>query len=129
MGYPLHPPWHSPCCPVSVPFQAYPEYEAFMGDLVSALNPLLDAPPVDTAALGQGSVLQRLRALRALQPLLRAGTSGMPGDPNGNGCLPAPGAGNAELPLPRAQAPQEPQPGWQALAGLPTLVLPPDPQT
>ncbi|KAM6347951.1 pyridine nucleotide-disulfide oxidoreductase domain-containing protein 2 [Alca torda] len=54
--------------------QAYPEYEAFMGGLVSALDPLLDAPPVDTAALGQGSLLQRLRALRALRPLLRAGT-------------------------------------------------------
>ncbi|KAM9612457.1 pyridine nucleotide-disulfide oxidoreductase domain-containing protein 2 isoform 3-T3 [Morphnus guianensis] len=53
--------------------QAYPEYEAFMGRLVSALDPLLDAPPADTAALGQGSLLQRLRALRALQPLLRAG--------------------------------------------------------
>ncbi|KAM6130273.1 LOW QUALITY PROTEIN: pyridine nucleotide-disulfide oxidoreductase domain-containing protein 2 [Phoenicopterus ruber ruber] len=53
--------------------QAYPEYEVFMGGLVSALDPLLDAPPVDTAALGQGSLLQRLRALRALRPLLRAG--------------------------------------------------------
>ena len=86
----------------SAPFQAYPEYEAFMGGLVSALDPLLDAPPVDTAALGQGSLLQRLRALRALQPLLRSGTSGMPGDPSGIGCLPASGAGDAELPLPRA---------------------------
>ncbi|KAI6066360.1 Pyridine nucleotide-disulfide oxidoreductase domain-containing protein 2 [Aix galericulata] len=53
--------------------QAYPEYEAFMGRLVAAIDPLLDAPPMDTAALGQGSLLQRLRALRALQPLLRAG--------------------------------------------------------
>ncbi|XP_075360196.1 pyridine nucleotide-disulfide oxidoreductase domain-containing protein 2 [Mycteria americana] len=53
--------------------QAYPEYESFMGGLVSALDPLLDAPPVDTAALGQGSLLQRLRALQALRPLLRAG--------------------------------------------------------
>ncbi|XP_054687822.1 pyridine nucleotide-disulfide oxidoreductase domain-containing protein 2 isoform X3 [Grus americana] len=53
--------------------QAYPEYEAFMGGLVLALDPLLDAPPVDTAALGQGSLLQRLRALQALRPLLRAG--------------------------------------------------------
>uniref|UniRef100_A0A8C8BDZ4 Pyridine nucleotide-disulfide oxidoreductase domain-containing protein 2 n=1 Tax=Otus sunia TaxID=257818 RepID=A0A8C8BDZ4_9STRI len=53
--------------------QAYPEYEAFMGGLVSALDLLLDAPPVDTAALGQGSLLQRLRALRDLRPLLRAG--------------------------------------------------------
>ncbi|XP_064319996.1 pyridine nucleotide-disulfide oxidoreductase domain-containing protein 2 isoform X1 [Phalacrocorax carbo] len=53
--------------------QAYPEYEAFMGALVSALDPLLDAPPVDTAALGQGSLLQRLKALQALRPLLQAG--------------------------------------------------------
>ncbi|XP_068807315.1 pyridine nucleotide-disulfide oxidoreductase domain-containing protein 2 isoform X1 [Struthio camelus] len=53
--------------------QAYPAYEAFMGGLVSAIDPLLDAPPVDTAALGQGSLLQRLRALRALWPLLQAG--------------------------------------------------------
>ncbi|KAM6391254.1 pyridine nucleotide-disulfide oxidoreductase domain-containing protein 2 isoform 2-T2 [Pluvialis apricaria] len=53
--------------------QAYPEYEAFMGRLVSALDPLLDAPPVDTAALGQGFLLQRLRALQALRPLVRAG--------------------------------------------------------
>ncbi|KAM9010592.1 pyridine nucleotide-disulfide oxidoreductase domain-containing protein 2 [Ara ararauna] len=53
--------------------QVYPEYEAFMEGLVSALDPLLDAAPVDTAALGQGSLLQRLSALRSLQPLLRAG--------------------------------------------------------
>ncbi|XP_032850662.2 pyridine nucleotide-disulfide oxidoreductase domain-containing protein 2 [Tyto alba] len=53
--------------------QVYPEYEAFMGRLVSALDPLLDAPPVNTAALGQGSLLQQLRALQALRPLLRAG--------------------------------------------------------
>ncbi|XP_032301469.1 pyridine nucleotide-disulfide oxidoreductase domain-containing protein 2 isoform X2 [Coturnix japonica] len=50
--------------------QAYPKYEAFMGCLVSAINPLLDAPPADTAALGQGSLLQRLRAL---WPLLQTG--------------------------------------------------------
>ncbi|XP_075280326.1 pyridine nucleotide-disulfide oxidoreductase domain-containing protein 2 isoform X3 [Opisthocomus hoazin] len=53
--------------------EAYPKYEAFMGGLVSALDPLLDAVPVDTAALGRGSLLQRLRALQALQPLLQAG--------------------------------------------------------
>lgn len=66
-----------------------------MGGLVSALEPLLDAPPVDTAALGQGSLLQQLRALQTLWPLLRAGTFGMLGDPDGNRCLPAPGAGDA----------------------------------
>ncbi|XP_051655903.1 pyridine nucleotide-disulfide oxidoreductase domain-containing protein 2 isoform X3 [Manacus candei] len=52
--------------------QAYPEYEAFMGGMVSALDPLLDSPPVDTAALGKGSLLQQLRNLRALWPLLQA---------------------------------------------------------
>lgn len=49
-----------------------------MGCLVAAIDPLLDTPPVDTAALGQGSLLQRLRSLQALQPLLRAGTFGIP---------------------------------------------------
>ncbi|XP_056351082.1 pyridine nucleotide-disulfide oxidoreductase domain-containing protein 2 isoform X4 [Oenanthe melanoleuca] len=53
--------------------QAYPEYEAFMGRMVLALDPLLDAPPVDTAALGKGSLLQQLRNLRTLKPLLQAG--------------------------------------------------------
>ncbi|XP_014741406.1 PREDICTED: pyridine nucleotide-disulfide oxidoreductase domain-containing protein 2 [Sturnus vulgaris] len=53
--------------------QAYPEYEAFMGRMVLALDPLLDAPPVDTAALGKGSLLQQLRSLQTLKPLLQAG--------------------------------------------------------
>uniref|UniRef100_A0A8C3DR84 Pyridine nucleotide-disulphide oxidoreductase domain 2 n=1 Tax=Corvus moneduloides TaxID=1196302 RepID=A0A8C3DR84_CORMO len=53
--------------------QAYPEYEAFMGRMVLALDPLLDAPPVDTAALGKGSMLQQLRNLQTLKPLLQAG--------------------------------------------------------
>uniref|UniRef100_A0A8C3HDW3 Pyridine nucleotide-disulphide oxidoreductase domain 2 n=1 Tax=Chrysemys picta bellii TaxID=8478 RepID=A0A8C3HDW3_CHRPI len=53
--------------------QAYPKYEAFLSRLVSALDPLLDAAPVDPAAWSQGPLLQRLRALRGLQPLLRAG--------------------------------------------------------
>lgn len=122
MRYPLHPPWCSPCCPPSVPFQAYPEYEAFMGRMVSALDPLLDAPPVDTAALGKGSLLQQLRNLRTLKPLLQAGTSGMPGNSDSKGCSPAPGVGNAE-------PPQEPQLGWQALEGLLTLVSLTDLQT
>ncbi|XP_044881654.1 pyridine nucleotide-disulfide oxidoreductase domain-containing protein 2 isoform X3 [Mauremys mutica] len=53
--------------------QAYPKYEAFLSRLVSALDPLLDAAPLDAAAWSQGPLLQRLRALRGLQPLLRAG--------------------------------------------------------
>uniref|UniRef100_A0A8U7MPZ4 Pyridine nucleotide-disulphide oxidoreductase domain 2 n=1 Tax=Corvus moneduloides TaxID=1196302 RepID=A0A8U7MPZ4_CORMO len=96
--------------------QAYPEYEAFMGRMVLALDPLLDAPPVDTAALGKGSMLQQLRNLQTLKPLLQAGTSGMPGNSDSKGCLPAPGVGNAE-------PPQEPHLGWQALVALLALVL------
>ncbi|KAJ6669218.1 hypothetical protein lerEdw1_008027 [Lerista edwardsae] len=53
--------------------QAFPTYEAFMGRLVSAIDPLLDTCPVDLALLSQGSLLQRLKALRGLQALLRAG--------------------------------------------------------
>ncbi|XP_030096858.1 pyridine nucleotide-disulfide oxidoreductase domain-containing protein 2 isoform X2 [Serinus canaria] len=53
--------------------QAYPKYEAFMRRMVLALDPLLDAPPVDTAALGKGSLLQQLRNLQTLKPLLQAG--------------------------------------------------------
>lgn len=93
-----------------------------MGRMVLALDPLLDAPPVDTAALGKGSLLQQLRNLRSLKPLLQAGTSGMPGSPESKGCLSAPGVGDAE-------PPQEPQLGWQALAGSLTLVLMPDLQS
>lgn len=52
-----------------------------MGCLVSAINPLLDAPPADTTALGQGSLLQ---SLRALWPLLQAGMW-RHGDPHDDG--------------------------------------------
>ncbi|XP_062988553.1 pyridine nucleotide-disulfide oxidoreductase domain-containing protein 2 isoform X3 [Elgaria multicarinata webbii] len=55
--------------------QAFPKYEAFMSRLVSAIDPLLDTCPVDTAVLSQGSLRQRLRALRGLQTLFRAGFS------------------------------------------------------
>ncbi|XP_074855462.1 pyridine nucleotide-disulfide oxidoreductase domain-containing protein 2 isoform X2 [Carettochelys insculpta] len=53
--------------------QAYPQYEAFLSRLVSALDPLLDVAPLDAATWSQGPLLQRLRALRGLWPLLRAG--------------------------------------------------------
>lgn len=86
-----------------------------MGRMVLALDPLLDAPPVDTAALGKGSLLQQLRNLRTLKPLLQAGTSGVTGNPVSKGCLPALGMGNAE-------PPQEAKLSWQALVGLLTLV-------
>uniref|UniRef100_A0A8C5LGF5 Pyridine nucleotide-disulfide oxidoreductase domain-containing protein 2 n=1 Tax=Jaculus jaculus TaxID=51337 RepID=A0A8C5LGF5_JACJA len=53
--------------------QAFPRYEEFMKRLVLAINPLLDAAPVDTVALQHGSLLQRLRALASIGPLLKAG--------------------------------------------------------
>ncbi|XP_028586421.2 pyridine nucleotide-disulfide oxidoreductase domain-containing protein 2 isoform X5 [Podarcis muralis] len=53
--------------------QAFPKYEAFMNRLVSAIDPLLDTCPLDVAGFSQGSLLQKLRALRGLRALIRAG--------------------------------------------------------
>ncbi|XP_073451647.1 pyridine nucleotide-disulfide oxidoreductase domain-containing protein 2-like [Aquarana catesbeiana] len=53
--------------------EVYPKYEHFMNRLVSAIDPLLDAPPVDMAAITQGSLLQRVKSLRSLRPLIKAG--------------------------------------------------------
>ncbi|XP_051055826.1 pyridine nucleotide-disulfide oxidoreductase domain-containing protein 2 isoform X3 [Phodopus roborovskii] len=53
--------------------QAFPRYEEFMRRLVLAIDPLLDAAPLDLAAFQHGSLLQRLRALSTLRPLLKAG--------------------------------------------------------
>lgn len=57
-----------------------------MGCLVSAISPLLDVPPADTTALGQGSLLRRLRAL---WPLLQTGMW-RHGDPHIDGGWPSP---------------------------------------
>ncbi|XP_005407719.1 PREDICTED: pyridine nucleotide-disulfide oxidoreductase domain-containing protein 2 isoform X2 [Chinchilla lanigera] len=53
--------------------QAFPRYEEFMSRLVLAIDPLLDAAPVDMAAFQHDSLLQRLKALSTLKPLLKAG--------------------------------------------------------
>ncbi|XP_025025223.1 pyridine nucleotide-disulfide oxidoreductase domain-containing protein 2 isoform X2 [Python bivittatus] len=53
--------------------KAFPKYEMFMGHLVAAIDPLLDICPMDVAALTQGSLHQRFRALKGLQALFRAG--------------------------------------------------------
>ncbi|XP_036049510.1 pyridine nucleotide-disulfide oxidoreductase domain-containing protein 2 [Onychomys torridus] len=53
--------------------QAFPRYEEFMKRLVLAIDPLLDADPVDIEAFQHGSLLQRLKALSTLRPLLKAG--------------------------------------------------------
>ncbi|KAM9197009.1 pyridine nucleotide-disulfide oxidoreductase domain-containing protein 2 isoform 2-T2 [Dugong dugon] len=53
--------------------QAFPRYEEFMNRLVSAVDPLLDTVPVDMVAFQCGSLLQRLKSLSTLKPLLQAG--------------------------------------------------------
>ncbi|XP_053306163.1 pyridine nucleotide-disulfide oxidoreductase domain-containing protein 2 [Spea bombifrons] len=53
--------------------KAYPEYEDFMNRLVAAIDPLLDSSPVDTVAMVQGSILQKLKSFKTLRPLLKAG--------------------------------------------------------
>ncbi|XP_053438914.1 pyridine nucleotide-disulfide oxidoreductase domain-containing protein 2 isoform X5 [Nycticebus coucang] len=53
--------------------QAFPRYEEFMNCLASAIDPLLDVAPVDLAAFQRGPLLQRVRSLATLKPLLQAG--------------------------------------------------------
>ncbi|XP_055108808.1 pyridine nucleotide-disulfide oxidoreductase domain-containing protein 2 isoform X3 [Symphalangus syndactylus] len=53
--------------------QVFPKYEEFMHRLALAIYPLLDAAPVDMAAFQRGSLLQRMRSLSTLKPLLKAG--------------------------------------------------------
>lgn len=53
--------------------QAFPKYEEYMSRLVLAIDPLLDAAPVDMTAFQHNSLLQRLKALSTLKPLLKAG--------------------------------------------------------
>ncbi|XP_063291035.1 pyridine nucleotide-disulfide oxidoreductase domain-containing protein 2 isoform X1 [Pelobates fuscus] len=53
--------------------KAYPEYEEFMNRLVDAIDPLLDAAPVDTTSIAQGTLFQRLKSLQSLRPIVKAG--------------------------------------------------------
>ncbi|KAG9472438.1 hypothetical protein GDO78_019513 [Eleutherodactylus coqui] len=53
--------------------KAYPKYEEFMNRLVAAIDPLLDAPPADIAAITRGPLTKRLKSLKTLRPLLKAG--------------------------------------------------------
>ncbi|XP_045053459.2 pyridine nucleotide-disulfide oxidoreductase domain-containing protein 2 isoform X2 [Desmodus rotundus] len=53
--------------------QAFPQYEDFINHLALAIDPLLDAVPVDMEALQRGSLLQRFKSLATLTPLLQAG--------------------------------------------------------
>ncbi|XP_010387834.1 pyridine nucleotide-disulfide oxidoreductase domain-containing protein 2 isoform X4 [Rhinopithecus roxellana] len=53
--------------------QVFPRYEEFMHRLALAIDPLLDAAPVDMVAFQRGSLLQRIKSLSTLKPLLKAG--------------------------------------------------------
>nr|XP_014346389.1 PREDICTED: pyridine nucleotide-disulfide oxidoreductase domain-containing protein 2 [Latimeria chalumnae] len=53
--------------------KAYADYETLMDQLATAVEPLLDTPPVDVAGLSSQSLLQRLRSLKTLRPLLQTG--------------------------------------------------------
>lgn len=46
-----------------------------MNRLALAIEPLLDAAPVDMEAFQRGSLLQRLKSLSTFKPLLQAGKS------------------------------------------------------
>lgn len=53
--------------------QIYPAYQAYMERLASAIEPLLDAPPVNIPGVTTGSLRKRVAALRTLKPLLQTG--------------------------------------------------------
>ncbi|XP_033880184.2 pyridine nucleotide-disulfide oxidoreductase domain-containing protein 2 isoform X1 [Acipenser ruthenus] len=53
--------------------QSYPAYQAYMERLASAIEPLLDAPPVNIPGVTTGSLRKRVAALRTLKPLLQTG--------------------------------------------------------
>uniref|UniRef100_W5MRC5 Pyridine nucleotide-disulfide oxidoreductase domain-containing protein 2 n=1 Tax=Lepisosteus oculatus TaxID=7918 RepID=W5MRC5_LEPOC len=51
--------------------KAYPVYQAHMDNLASAIEPLLDAMPVNIPGITKGSLKKRLSALKTLRPLLQ----------------------------------------------------------
>ncbi|XP_032890356.1 pyridine nucleotide-disulfide oxidoreductase domain-containing protein 2 [Amblyraja radiata] len=53
--------------------QAYAAYEALTSRIAAAIQPLLDTAPVDIPSLTDGSLRQRVRALRTVKPLVHAG--------------------------------------------------------
>nr|XP_015202056.1 PREDICTED: pyridine nucleotide-disulfide oxidoreductase domain-containing protein 2 [Lepisosteus oculatus] len=53
--------------------KAYPVYQAHMDNLASAIEPLLDAMPVNIPGITKGSLKKRLSALKTLRPLLQTG--------------------------------------------------------
>ncbi|XP_038678087.1 pyridine nucleotide-disulfide oxidoreductase domain-containing protein 2 isoform X2 [Scyliorhinus canicula] len=53
--------------------KAYAEYEAFINRMATAVDPLLDAVPVDIPSLTSSSLRERIRSLRTVKPLLKTG--------------------------------------------------------
>ncbi|XP_018621573.1 pyridine nucleotide-disulfide oxidoreductase domain-containing protein 2 isoform X2 [Scleropages formosus] len=53
--------------------RAYPVFQSHLEKIARAISPLLDAPPVDVAAINEGSLRRRVAALKTLRPLLQCG--------------------------------------------------------
>ncbi|KPP59724.1 pyridine nucleotide-disulfide oxidoreductase domain-containing protein 2-like, partial [Scleropages formosus] len=53
--------------------RAYPVFQSHLEKMARAISPLLDAPPVDVAAINKGSLRRRVAALKTLRPLLQCG--------------------------------------------------------
>uniref|UniRef100_A0A4W4E3I6 Pyridine nucleotide-disulfide oxidoreductase domain-containing protein 2 n=1 Tax=Electrophorus electricus TaxID=8005 RepID=A0A4W4E3I6_ELEEL len=53
--------------------KAFPDYVTHLEKLACAVQPLLDAPPVDIPGITQGSLRKRITALKSLKPLIKFG--------------------------------------------------------
>ncbi|XP_068183248.1 pyridine nucleotide-disulfide oxidoreductase domain-containing protein 2-like [Antennarius striatus] len=53
--------------------KAYPDFLAHLEKLAEAINPLLDAPPVDVPGVTSGSLRKRMAAAKTLMPIVRCG--------------------------------------------------------
>lgn len=53
--------------------QAFPDFVAYLEKLAGAIQPLLDAPPVDIPGITAGSLRKRLAAAKTLMPIVRCG--------------------------------------------------------
>uniref|UniRef100_A0A3Q3K9S8 Pyridine nucleotide-disulfide oxidoreductase domain-containing protein 2 n=1 Tax=Monopterus albus TaxID=43700 RepID=A0A3Q3K9S8_MONAL len=53
--------------------KAFPDFVAHLGKLAGAIQPLLDAPPVDIPGVTTGSLRRRLAAAKTLMPIVRCG--------------------------------------------------------
>ncbi|XP_056148139.1 pyridine nucleotide-disulfide oxidoreductase domain-containing protein 2 [Lampris incognitus] len=53
--------------------KAFPEFVTYLEKLAGAIQPLLDAPPVDIPGLTAGSLRRRLTASKTLMPIVKCG--------------------------------------------------------